>query len=85
MAFADWQPGYGQVIIVDHERGYHSVVAHLKEIKVKVGQPVSQLQPIGTVGDTGSTKGTQLYFEIRKNGRPQDPQDWLRSTPTNKK
>ena len=73
-----WLAGYGEIIIIDHGRGYHSIVGHLRSTEVQVGKKVTQLAPIGTVGDSGSTAGTQLYFELRHDGKSIDPMVWLR-------
>jgi murein hydrolase activator len=78
VVFADWMRGYGQLVIVDHGDGYHSLVAHLGAMTVQNGDGVTTGAPLGTVGDTGSLRGTQLYFEIRKHGVPEDPMIWLR-------
>ncbi len=78
VVFADWMRGYGQLVIVDHGEDYHSLVAHLGTIEVAVGQAVTTGTPLGTVGDTGSLKGTKLYFELRRGGAPLDPLLWLR-------
>jgi septal ring factor EnvC (AmiA/AmiB activator) len=75
--YADWFKGYGQLIVLDHGEGYYTVYAHAAEILVKQGDRVVKGQPIGLVGDTGSVSGSQLYFEVRHRGRPQDPLAWL--------
>jgi murein hydrolase activator len=75
--FADWFKGYGKLVILDHGEGYYSLYAQAAELNVTEGQTVSAGEILGTVGDTGSLVGTSLYFEIRKNGVPQDPQLWL--------
>lgn len=77
VVYADWLKGYGQLVIVDHGEHYHSLVAHLGTLAVAVGDVVTQGQQLGTVGDTGSLRGTVLYFELRERGRPVDPADWL--------
>ncbi len=76
--FADWLQGYGQLVIVDHGEHFHTLVAHLGSIAVKSGDEVEQGTILGTVGDTGSLRGTVLYFEIRQSGVPVDPSSWLR-------
>ena len=78
VVFAEWHSGFGQVVIIDHANGYHSVVAHLSEVEVRKGQYVEQLEKLGSVGDSRAVETTRLYFEIRKEGRPQDPLKWLR-------
>lgn len=77
--FADWFKGYGKLVILDHGEGYYSLYAQASELAVAEGQIVAPGQVIGTVGDTGSLVGNSLYFEIRKNGIPQDPLLWLKS------
>jgi murein DD-endopeptidase MepM/ murein hydrolase activator NlpD len=74
---AGWFGGYGNLVIVDHGEGYHSLYAHLAATARGVGDEVRQGAIIGLVGDTGSLKGPYLYFEIRENGKPVDPRDWL--------
>lgn len=76
--FADWFKGYGKLVILDHGEGYYSLYAQAAELDVAEGQTVIPGQVIGTVGDTGSLVGNSLYFEIRKNGLPQDPVPWLK-------
>lgn len=78
VAFADWLHGYGQVAIVEHPGGYHTVHGHLGRLLVTQGQRVRTGQLLGTVGDTGSLRGTVLYFEIRHRGVPEDPRLYLR-------
>ena len=76
---AGWFKGYGNIIIVDHGDGYHTLVAHLASMRTAMGESVNPGDVIGTVGDSGSLKGTYLYFEIRQKGRPVDPKGWLGS------
>src|SRR6185503_11057508 len=73
-----WFRGYGNLIIVDHGGEYYTVYAHAADIRVTEGDEVKQGQIIGTVGDTGSLQGPRLYFEVRHEGKPQDPAQWLR-------
>lgn len=75
--FAGWFRGYGRIVIVDHGDGFHTISGHLDEIHVKVGTPVDEGEPLGTVGETGSLYGPSLYFELRENGQPLDPEPWL--------
>ncbi len=76
--FADWFKGYGKLVILDHGQGYYSLYAQASELNVSEGQTVAAGQILGAVGDTGSLVGNSLYFEIRKNGVPQDPLHWLK-------
>ncbi|MBI3803311.1 MAG: peptidoglycan DD-metalloendopeptidase family protein [Nitrospirae bacterium] len=75
--FANWFRGYGMVIIVDHGENYYSIYAHLAKLLVSVGDRVGKNVPIGQVGETGLSQGSNLYFEIRHQGEPLDPLAWL--------
>jgi septal ring factor EnvC (AmiA/AmiB activator) len=74
---AGWFKGYGNLVIVDHGEGYHTLVAHLAAMRTAMGEEVEAGDVLGTVGDSGSLKGPYLYFEIREKGRPVDPKPWL--------
>ncbi len=74
---AGWFKGYGNLVIVDHGDGYHTLVAHLASMQTAMGEEVDAGSVLGTVGDSGSLKGPYLYFEIREKGRPVDPRPWL--------
>lgn len=76
--YTGWFKGYGNLIILDHSNDYYTLYAHVADIHVKEGDDVRQGQRIGTVGDTGSLDGPRLYFEVRYQGRPLDPAEWLR-------
>jgi len=78
VVYTGWFKGYGNLIILDHGGEYYTLYAHIAEIEVKEGDDVREGQRIGTVGDTGSLAGPRLYFEVRHQGKPQDPADWLR-------
>jgi murein DD-endopeptidase MepM/ murein hydrolase activator NlpD len=73
----DGIPGYGKLIIIDHEDKISSVYAHNSELLVKVGQYVAQGTPIARVGSTGRSNGPHLHFEIRRNAIPGDPRKYL--------
>jgi septal ring factor EnvC (AmiA/AmiB activator) len=77
VAFADRLPGYGNLIIIDHSYGYHSLYGHCAEFLVKAGDFVRPDQPIAVAGDTGSLVGISVYFEIRYQTKPVDPLQWL--------
>jgi septal ring factor EnvC (AmiA/AmiB activator) len=78
VVYTGWFKGYGNLIILDHGHDYFTLYAHLADIHVSEGNEVRQGQRIGTVGDTGSLAGPRLYFEVRFQGKPQDPVEWLR-------
>jgi murein hydrolase activator len=77
IAFADRLPGYGNLIIIDHSYGYHSLYGHCAELLVKAGDFVRPEQPVGVAGDSGSLVGISVYFEIRFQTKPVDPLQWL--------
>ena len=76
--YADKFLGYGNVIMLDHGNGYFSLYAHLEEMNVILNQPVMSAEAIGTCGDTGSLSGAILHFEIRKDGKPLNPSNYLK-------
>jgi murein hydrolase activator len=76
--YRGWLKGYGNLIILDHGVGYYTLYAHASEIQVEEGDRVRAGQAIGRVGETGSLEGPRLYFEVRYQGRPEDPEQWLR-------
>lgn len=76
--YTGWFKGYGNLIILDHGNDYYTLYAHVADILVKEGDDVRQGQKIATVGDTGALTGPRLYFEVRYQGKPQDPEQWLR-------
>jgi septal ring factor EnvC (AmiA/AmiB activator) len=76
--FADYFKGFGNMVIVDHGGGYFSLYAHASQLSKKVGAEVVRHETIGAVGDVDSSKGSMLYFEIRHQGKPVDPAEWVR-------
>jgi len=77
VAFADWYKGYGKLVILDHGKGFYTLYGNLSKLDLVKGDPVIKGQVIGLAGETGSFKGSKLYFEIRRNGEAQDPLVWL--------
>jgi len=77
IVFADWLKGYGLLIIIDHGNGYMSLYAHNQSLYKESGDNVSEGELIATVGHSGGLKQNSLYFEIRRNGKPSDPLQWL--------
>jgi murein hydrolase activator len=76
--YRGWLKGYGNLVILDHGSGYYTLYAHASELLVAEGDRVRAGQGIARVGDTGSLEGSRLYFEVRYQGRPEDPEQWLR-------
>mgnify|MGYP005846160451 CR=1 FL=1 len=65
--------GYGYHVIVDHGYGYKTVYAHMSKINVKKGQKVNRGDVLGYVGNTGTSTGPHLHYEVIKNGQKLNP------------
>jgi septal ring factor EnvC (AmiA/AmiB activator) len=76
--YVNWLEGYGKCVILNHGGGYYTLYAHASEIAVPVGKEVAAGETIGRVGDTGSTSGTVLHFEIRRGKEALNPLEWFR-------
>jgi septal ring factor EnvC (AmiA/AmiB activator) len=81
VAFADWLPGLGLLIIVDHGDGYMSLYGHNEALLKESGDWVEPGEAIAQVGDTGGQARPSLYFEIRQNGEPVNPHQWIAQKP----
>lgn len=77
VAHVGWLRGFGRIVIVDHGEGHHTLSAHLGKALVQKGDRVEKGQAIALVGDTESTNGPKLYFELREGGKPKDPAPYL--------
>jgi len=64
---------YGNTVVVRHERGIETLYAHLASISVREGQEVDTQTVLGMVGNTGSSTGKHLHFEVSVGGYPVDP------------
>lgn len=79
VVFADWLAGLGLLVIVDHGEGYLSLYGHNDVILKRAGDTVAAGDAIAEAGDSGGRSDPELYFEIRKGGKPIDPRPWFRS------
>ena len=70
-------PGYGKTVILEHGDGFSTVYAWNGELLVQLGQTVSQATPIATIGSSGRATAPSLHFEIRRQGKPVDPLQYL--------
>lgn len=82
IAYADWLPGLGLLLVVDHGGGYMSLYGHNQALYAEAGDWVEPGEAIAEVGDTGGQPEPSLYFEIRRGGEPVNPRDWVAGTPT---
>lgn len=73
VAYADWYKGYGKLMIIEHGPGFYTLYGNLSQLDLNKGDRALKGQVIGLAGETGSLKGSKLYFEIRRNGEAQDP------------
>jgi septal ring factor EnvC (AmiA/AmiB activator) len=76
--YRGWLRGYGNLLVLDHGQGYYTLYAHVASILVEEGERVDGGQVVARAGETGSVEGPRLYFEIRYQGRAEDPEGWLR-------
>jgi murein hydrolase activator len=78
--YADWLPGLGLLAIVDHGDGYLSLYGHNDRLYKAAGEPVAAGDTIAAAGDSGGSPRPELYFEIRKGGKPVDPRPWFKAS-----
>jgi len=78
VVFSDWLRGFGLLIIIDHGEGFLSLYGNNKSLLREVGDWVRPGEGISHAGNSGGLNRPSLYFEIRKNGKPQNPLRWLR-------
>jgi murein hydrolase activator len=76
IVFADWLQGYGFITIIDHNDGYLSLYGHNQAQFKQAGEWVEAGETIATVGDSGGQPNSGLYFEIRHQGKPINPDQW---------
>ena len=76
VVFSDWLRGFGLLMIISHGEGYMSMYGHNQALFRETGDWVSAGEVIAAVGDSGGQDKTGLYFEIRIDGKPNNPQNW---------
>ncbi|MDE2250824.1 MAG: peptidoglycan DD-metalloendopeptidase family protein, partial [Gammaproteobacteria bacterium] len=78
MIYADWLPGLGLLAIVDHGGGYLSLYGYNDQLRKSAGDAVAAGEVIAAAGDSGGRPEPELYFELRRAGKPIDPRPWFR-------
>lgn len=77
VSFAGWDDQYGKLVSIDHGYGVLTRFAHNSQIFVQVGQKVSKYDVISASGSTGRSTGPHLHYEVRVNGIPVDPTNYI--------
>lgn len=78
VTFSGWNDGgYGNLVIIDHGNGLQSYYAHNSNLFVEQGENISRGTHIADVGSTGNSTGPHCHFEVRENGTPVDPYNYL--------
>lgn len=77
VVLSDFKEGYGNVVVLDHGSGFTTLYAHNKENHVQEGQWIQAGEQIAAVGSTGRSTGPHLHFEVRRNGRHLDPEEFI--------
>lgn len=72
-----YSPGYGRHIVLDHGYGVKTIFAHTSQTLVKFGQLIKRGTRIALVGRSGHTRGVHLHYEVRVDGVPVDPSDFM--------
>ncbi len=68
---------WGKYVLIDHGFGHKTLYGHLSKILVRTGQKVDRWNPVGLVGSTGLATGPHLHYEVRRDGKPLDPQSYI--------
>lgn len=76
VVFADWMRGFGNLLIIDHGDAYMTIYGNNDTLHKQVGQSVRGGETVATVGNSGASAESGLYFEIRHQGQPIDPMKW---------
>jgi len=77
VAFAGVDSIFGQLVIIEHGDGLQSLYGHNSVLKVGTGDWVQSGQEIARVGSTGESSAPHLHFEVRRDGTPIDPREYL--------
>ncbi len=78
VVYADWLRGFGNLLIIDHGDSYMTLYANAEALLKQVGEVIRGGETVATVGNSGGNAESGLYFEMRHEGRPFDPLDWVK-------
>jgi septal ring factor EnvC (AmiA/AmiB activator) len=78
VVFADWLRGFGNLLIIDHGGAYMSLYGNNEALYKQVGDVIRGGDPIASVGNSGGSADSGLYFEVRHQGKPLDPLTWVK-------
>ncbi|MFV0359805.1 DUF5930 domain-containing protein [Tropicimonas sp.] len=76
---AGWHSGFGRMVKIRHEFGIETIYGHLSRLNVKDGQKISKGDRIGDMGNTGRSTGTHLHYEVRVDGSPVNPMNFIKA------
>ena len=76
--YSDWLRGQGLLVVIDHGDGWLSLYARNHSLLRRVGDRVKSGDLVARAGASGGSEASGLYFEIRRDGKPVDPADWIR-------
>lgn len=79
VAYAGWESGFGNLVVIDHGEGVETYYAHNSELLVAEGRPVEAGEHIADAGNSGFSLGPHLHFEVRVDGEPVEPIGYLES------
>ena len=77
VVFADWMRGFGNLLILDHGKGYLTIYGNNESLLKQPGEIVRSGEGIATVGRSGGNDDSGLYFEVRHQGKAVDPMPWI--------
>jgi murein DD-endopeptidase MepM/ murein hydrolase activator NlpD len=77
VSYAGYRGGYGYAVIIDHGYGYQTLYGHNSKLLVSVGQTIKKGQTISLSGNSGTSSGPHLHYEVRVNNNPVNPTAYL--------
>lgn len=75
---AGWNGSYGNLVTIDHGNGFETYYGHCSKLFVTAGQKVAKGEKIAAVGSTGNSTGNHVHFEVRKDGTPTNPLNYIK-------